>query len=392
MSLKDDLLREIENGRNGKSGVIPVCYDRVSEYIDIAKNTYYTVGGETGAAKSTIIQDMFIIRPIEWYLKNRTPDIKLSIIYFGMERKMFMYSARWMSRKIFEMEGIAISPKKILSKKKTDQMSDHEYKLVTHYTDLLDEWEKDDLLIAHEGSKNPSGMSMYLEAFARKHGTIVDKDKTDKSMENILETRRYTPNHPNHIVLVITDHIGILAPEKESAQTKTQIEKFSRTMREARDVYGFSPVIVQQLNRNMESVERKKFGELAPQLGDFADSGQTQKDSDVIMALFDPFRHVTGDLDGVKHNGYELKNLRDRKFKTYYRSLHILKNSFESAGMNFPMAVQPVYGILKTLPLPTEIKEDLYKRIKSGDFFLEDDDDEGKMPFSGFGDNKTHGR
>jgi len=389
MSLSKELNREIENGMNGKSGIIPIYYSRVKDYIDIAKNTMYTIGGETNAGKSTIAQDMFMIRPIQWYLEHKTPEIKLSVIYFGMERKMYQYSARWLSRLIFLEQGIMISPKKILGRKRSDKMTDHDFRLVQEYYKILDEWEKDDVLLAHQGSKNPSGISMYLEAFAKKHGTVVDKNKDDKSIENILETRTYTPNHPNHIVLVITDHIGILAPERKDKDgtMKSQIDKFSRTMREARDVYGFSPVIIQQLNRNLSDVTRQKLGELAPKLSDFADSSQTQQDSDVIMALFDPYRHVVGDPG--KDNGYDLKRLKDEKFRTFYRSLHILKNSFESSGMQFPMALQPEYGILKTLPKRDDISEAIYKCITSSDYFLQEEEEEHeyeakKVAFNGF--------
>ncbi len=385
MSLRDDLISEIENGRNGKSGIIPFMYERVCDYIDIAKNTMYTIGGETGTGKSTIGQDAFVIKTILWYLKNKTPDLKLSIILFGMERKMYQYTARWMSRLIFEEQGIDISPKKILSRKKKDQMTEQEYQLVREYTKVLDEWEREDLLIAHQGSKNPSGISMYLEAFAKRHGEIKDKDKTDKSIGNILTAKTYTPNHPNHIVLVITDHIGILAPEKELAsQPKAQIDKFSRTMREARDLYGFSPVIIQQLNRNLSDTSRQKIGELAPKLSDFADSSQTQQDSDVIIALFDPYRHVSPTEPG-RDNGFDLARFKDRKFRTYYRTLHILKNSFDSAGMFFSMALDPVRGILKTLPLRDingKIDDSIYERVITGSFFLEEEHGEDRKPFN----------
>lgn len=372
MALSKQLHTEIENGRNGKAGIIPIGYDRISDYIEIAKNTTYVVGGETSAGKSTLTQDMFMIRPIEWYLQNKNDDIKLSIILFGMERKMYQYSARWLARKIFTEQGIDIPPKKVLSRQKNFKMTDKEYMLVQEYYKVLDEWEKDDLLLAFEGSKNPSGISAYLEAFARKHGKIIDKDKTDKSMENILADRTYIPNHPNHIVLVIVDHIGILKPEKDLEKSKGQIDKFSTVMRQARDIYGFSPVIVQQLNRSLSDVTRLKLGDLAPKLSDFADSSQTQHDADVVLALFEPFRHIVGDLDGHKENGYILKGFRDDYFKTYYRSLHILKNSFGTNGIQFPMGLQPEYGIFRTLPRKKDITEDIYGKVTSGAYFLED--------------------
>jgi replicative DNA helicase len=393
IDLADDLLEEIEKGRSGKTGVIPFHYERVEDYIDIAKSTMYTIGGETSAGKSTIAQDAFIIKTILWYLKNKTPNLKLSIIYFGMERRMAMYTARWTSRLIFEEQGIDISPKKILSRKEKDQMTDQEYELVKEYAKVFKEWQKEDLLIAHQGSKNPSGISMYLEAFARKHGTIHDKDKSKKTnlenmtpeeMEHILESRTYKPNHENHIVLVITDHIGILAPEKETSQAKANIDKFSRTMRESRDIYGFSPVIIQQLNRNLSETARQKLGELAPKLSDFADSSQTQQDSDVIMALFDPYRHASASEPG-RDNGFELARFKDKRFKTYYRTLHILKNSFDSAGMSFSMALDPVRGILKTLPrrdINGRVPENIYEKVLTGEFFLEAHEQEDRRPYS----------
>lgn len=374
INLADDLLEEIERGRQGKTGVIPFFYERIDEYIDIAKHTLYVIGGESGVGKSTIAQDAFIVKTVLWYLENKTVDLKLSIIYFGMERKMSMYSARWISRLIFEEQGIDITPKQILSRKKKDQMTDEQYELVKIYTEKLRDWQREDLLIAHQGSKNPTGISKYLEAFARKHGTIYDKDMTDKSMDNILESRTYKPTHENHIVLVITDHIGILAPEKEDSAAKAKIDKFSRTMREARDIYGYSPVIVQQLNRNLSDVSRQKLGELAPKLSDFADSSQTQQDADVIIALFDPYRHIVGDINGQRDNGFELSRFKDRKFRTYYRTLHILKNSFDSAGMSFSMALDPVHGILRTLPRRDQngmVPDSIYDRVCSGMYFLE---------------------
>ena len=389
MSLATDLDKEIQNGRNGKVGVIPVAYERVGDYIDIAKNTYYSVAGETGSGKSTLIQDLFIVNPIRWYLENKNNDIKLSIIYFGMERKMYQYTARWISRLIFEDTGKHIAPKRILGRKQDNALTDAEYKLVQEYYKVLDEWEQDDLLIAHQGSKNPSGISLYLEAFARKYGTIHDKDKTDKSIDNILETRTYTPNHPNHIVLVITDHIGILAPERNSDnKAKTAIDKFSRCMREARDLYGFSPVIVQQMNRNIADVHRHKLGDIAPKLSDIAESSTSAHDSDVIMCLLDPYRHVVKDDRGRygKDDGYDLDKLRDKWWRTYYRTLYILKNSFEASGQKFQMALQPVQGIMRTLPPNNAIPDGIYDEVVSGEYFRSQKEEQEPVlrPFSGF--------
>lgn len=370
MSLASELSKEIENGRNGKSGIIPIQLDRVGNYFDICKNTYYNIGGETGGGKTSFVQDIFVIRTIEWYLKNKNPNIKLSIIGFFMERKMYQYTARWISRKIFEDYGLHVSPKKVLSRRTNDQMTLVEYKLVQSYYDMLDQWEKDDLLIVHEGSFNPTGISIYLEMFARKHGTIIEAKKVskeDRTIDNVLEKRKYIPNHPNHIVLVIGDNSDILTPEEGKGEREL-VMKYSRTMREARDLYGFSPVNLQQLNAEMSGVQRQKMGDLKPKLSDFATCKQIARDSDVVMALFNPFAHAVT-AENENDNGFNLNKLIDNEFKTYYRSIHILKNSFDSSGMQFPLAISPEYGIFSTLPKRKDITDNIYHDIISGEYF-----------------------
>ncbi len=370
MSLSSDLDVQIQAARKGKSGVIPISYNRIGNYMEIAKNTMISIAGETGVGKSTIAVDMFLINPIQWYLANKNDNIKLSVIYLSMERKLYMMTSRIISRLIFEEQGLDISPKKILGRNANFQLTDNEYILVQQYYSRIDEWEKDDLLICHEGSKNSTGISLFLEEFAKRNGIISRKDTTDKSYENILaKPKTYEPSLPNHIVLVITDHIGILTPEEKNAKTKSTIDGFSKTMREARDVYGFSPVIVQQMNRNLSDIHRHRMGDLKPKLSDIADSSNTAQDSDVVLILHDPLRHDPE----ARLPGYELKRFRDKFHRNFYRSLYILKNSFDSCpDTPFPMAIHPIYGILSTLPIPSKVSEDIYDQVLSGQYFLQE--------------------
>lgn len=383
MSLSEDLDKEIQAGRAEGGGTIPINLDRVKDYIEIGKHTLILIGGEPTAGKTTLAQTTFIIDPIEWYLKNKPKGMKLSVISFLMERRMAAYTSRWISRKIFEDTGDNIHPKRILGKKEGERLTDSEYEQVRKYYKMLDEWEKDDLLVPFQGTHNPSGISMYIEAFARKHGTIIDKEKTPHKhvkdmtqgdMDNILKKREYIPNHPNHIVIIVGDNASVLDGEQELNQ-KGLVDKFNKTMANARDVFGFSPVIVQHLNRAISDTSRKKMvGDLIPKLSDFSDSSQTQKSADIVLALFNPYSHCTPE-DQINHNGYSLNKLRDPKFKTYYRSLHLLKNNFEAENIQWPIGMHPTYGILKTLPRVTAeypVNEEIYNQITTGAWFLPD--------------------
>lgn len=379
MTLREELLLEIEKGKSGKNSGIPIGYKRIEEFIEIDKHTMYTIGAETGVGKSTIVQDMFIIRPLMWYMENKEKeDVKLSIIYFGMEGDRVATVCRWISRLIFENEGVLIPSKKIRGKYRKDGqtilMTPVEEELVLRYSGVLDQWEQDDTLKFYSGSKNPTGISRYIEKFAKMHGVVTTKErktKDEESLDDILDTKYYTPYHNNHIVLIITDHISILQPEKEGGEGKLKmnIDKFSRTMREAKDIYKFSPIVVQQLNRNMSDVHRQKLGDLQPKLSDFADSSSTSHDSEIIMAIHDPYRH--GDIKS--HMGYDLSKMKDTRGDTYYRALYILKSRHGTSNVAIQMGLHPQTGKFKALPRSSEIinkEEDLYASIVSGQFFL----------------------
>src|SRR5207253_3047260 len=87
--------------------------------------------------------------------------------------------------------------------------------------------------------------------------------------------------------------------------------------------------------------------------------------------IFEPFRYVTPDVERDLI-GYELAQLRDERGYKYYRSLHILKSSFDGDGINIGIAFHPQTGILKAMPKkPKDMLERDYLEITSGRYFSE---------------------
>ncbi len=373
MLLSESLDKAIRQGMDPDTTMsIPVNLDRLNKHVQITKSRTILIGGEPTAAKTTMAQTSFIVDPIEWYLQHKPKGVKLSVISFLMERKMEEYTSRWISRMIFRDHGTNIHPGKILGRFNDNKLTKAEYDIVSRYYRVLNEWEADDLLIASQGGNNPSGIRKFLRAFARKHGTIHLKDKEDKSDDNILvPIETYEPNHPNHIVLVIGDNASVLDSEQGLKQTEL-VSLFSHTMKYARDVFSMSPVIVQHLNRDISGTARQKLGDLVPKLSDFADSSQTQKAADVVLALLNPTSHITKE-SGHSYLGYDLMKMRDANDLTYFRSLHILKNNFGGENISYPLGIHPTFGILKILPRATSevpIPESMYDNITSGRYFL----------------------
>lgn len=364
IKLKENLNEEIIRGREGKNTTIPISLTKLGDYIEIGRNTMYTIGGITGSGKSTIVQEIFLLSVMDWWMKNKgKTSLKLSVIYFGMERKMFMYAAKWISRAIFKEQGITIPYIKILHRR-GKSLDSTEQKLVNIYMDKFDEWQEDDSLIVFEGTKNPTGISIFIDNFAKKHGEIIPRKDGE------LESKSYKSDHENHLVLIITDHIGILKPEKVDGKTKSNLDKFSTAMREARDLYGFSPVVVQQLNRSVSDVTRLKLNDTIPKLSDFAETSTTSHDSDVVLALLDPYS-VLPEGTSTDIAGYNLQKLKDERGAKFYRSLHILKNSFDSNGIFIPLAFHPYFGIFKDMTKKAkDMTDDDYKAIVDGSYFL----------------------
>lgn len=370
MSIYKNLMKEVDNGLVGRNGSIPFPIAKLDQYLEIAKNTNYLLVGDTGSGKSSAAQDL-ILNTLDWYYDNESEDLKLSIIYFGMERKLYMYSAKWVSRMIFLKEKVLIPVKKILGRRRLngniDKLTSKEYELVDKYAKTFEKWEENDTFICKEGTHNPTGLKIFIDGFAKKHGILTERKEGD-----VLGKKSYEPTHPNHIVLIVTDYVGVLDAEKdENGQKKLRLDKFSWIMRRARDLYGFSPINIQQLSRAVSDYNRLKLNDLKPKIADIADTSELGRDADVIIAIFEPFRYVTQDIT-KDLLGYDLTKLRDKFGYKYYRSIHILKSSFDGDGISVGAAFHPMTGILKAMPsVPDKMTDKEYESVVNGTYFLQ---------------------
>jgi len=207
-----------------------------------------------------------------------------------------------------------------------------------------------------DGPENPVGIAKDLKAYALKRGEIQQLDQYNK---------RYVPNDPNEITLVVLDHIGLLKTTSAQPTKKQAIDKMSDELRYARDFYGYSPVVVSQFNRSISNPIRIKNGDVEPQMEDFADSSTTQNDSDICMALFDPMRYKVEDP-----SGYDLNKLKDDFGSKYFRSLRVIKNSYGEDDIRIGLGFLGQIGMFKELPRRREITDAHYQSVVNKSFFL----------------------
>lgn len=347
---------EVEAGIEGKNSGIPMGFSRLNKYISIRQATYYLIGGYTGSGKTSILDDAFVLNPLDAMLANpKAYDLDLVIKYFSMERRKNFKLAKWICRKIFLGYGKIIPVTRMLGwVEKTDRLTKDEHDLFLLHEEYIDALMTKVEFI--EGAQNPTAIRKFMDEYALQNGEIEQVDAYRKV---------YHPNNVNTIVEVISDHIGLTKGEKDYLKGKPAIDKSSSDKQVMRDLYGFSPIDVSQFNRDIANPMRIKNGDVEPMLEDFKETGSTQENADVVLSLFDPIRYKVADP-----SGYDLTRLQDTEGKKKYRSLKILKNSYGSDDIRIGLAMQPEIGLFKEMPKKKDITDYDYRNIQDNSFFL----------------------
>lgn len=347
----EQLKKEVEAGLAGKNNGIPMGFNRLNKHIGIRRGMYFLVGGNTGSGKTSFIDDAFVLNPVDWYISQKTPDIKLRVIYRSMERPKTYKFAKWVARKIFLDQGVIIPVNKLLGW--TDKMSHDEHDLFLMYEDYINR--VSEIVTIIDGPENPVGIAKELKAHALENGTI-EQDGYNKI---------YIPNDPSETTIVVIDHIGLLKTTKDQPTKKEAIDKMSDELRYARDFFGYTPVVVSQFNRSISNPMRIKNGDVEPQLEDFSESSSTQNDADVVLALFDPIRYKVADP-----SGYSLERLKDQFGAKYFRSLRIIKNSYGSDDLRIGLGFLGEIGLFKELRKKKDMTDVDYENVTNKSFFL----------------------
>lgn len=347
------LSKEVDKGLSGKNESIPMGFDRLNRYIGIRKSIYFLVGGLTGSGKTSFIDDAFVLNPYEFIVspKNKT-NMKLKVIYYSMERNRTYKLAKWVGRRIFLDYGITIPISKLLGW--NNKMNKDEHDMFLAQKDYIEGM--NEVITIIDGTENPIGIAKNLKAYAENHGKIEQIDQYNKI---------YIPNDEDVVTIVVIDHIGLLKPTKDLPTKKQSIDKMSDELRYARDLYGYTPVVVSQFNRDIANPFRIKNGDVEPQLEDFADSSQTQNDADTVLSLFDPMRYKVADP-----SGYNLDKLKDEWGNKYFRSLRVIKNTYGGDDVRIGLGFCGEIGMFKELKKMKDMTDGDYEDVVNKSWFL----------------------
>lgn len=353
----EKLRQDIERGLSGENEGITLGHWRIDQHFQIRKSSLYLLGGFAGSGKTSLADELFVLQPYDWLKENGLLH-KYKVIYWSMERPKSHKLCKWLSRRIFKVEGVLVDFKRILGwYNKVAPLTMDELDLVMKHLPYIDEL-FDTILEGtfHSGRKNPTGIRKFVETYAEAEGKIIQVDKYNKA---------YEANDPSKVTLQIFDHIGKLKGESGKTR-KALLDDFSDDCsNDYRDLYGISSLFISQFNRSIANPMRIKNGDVEPMPEDFKETGDIYEDADVALTIFDPWRYKVPDP-----LGYDLDKLKTEEGAKHYRNIKLMKNNYGAEDIRWGFGYQPQTGIFKLLPKKKDITQFDYEAVLNNAYFL----------------------
>lgn len=355
MSEFQRLLSKIRRAKDEDPLWVPLRYPGLSRHVGISKKLYHLLGGDPGTGKTAFVDQTYVLDAHDYAMRNQD-KVNLKTIYFSMERSEEYKKAKWLAHRLYTENDILVSVPDILNWGTGETLSDEIIEVAEGHDQFFDQLYED--VEIYDGIRNPTGIYKVLVEVALENGTIYGRDEngsyykitlqsfkeggnkqkkvsiraSDCPVELKKRNRKYIPDNDDLIIQIILDHIGKPRPERGYTNKQT-IDKTSEYLQIARDFYGMAVALISQFNRNNANIQRRINTDLTPEQQDFKGSGNTYEDADIVMGLFNPFKHGIDD-----HKGYQIKETLHNGFSRF-RSVTLLKNSYGvdnlTAGFKF---------------------------------------------------------
>ena len=305
----EGVVKEVDRGREGLNKGFPMGFPRLIEHIpDIQKGTSYLIFGESGSGKSAFVDTAYVFNPLDWYLKNKdNTNLKIKILYYSLEISKDRLLLKQITRKIYIDTGLLLDVNYILSRGKHRIRQEH-YELVLKYCKYFEQLSEYLIIKDNSVSNHPYAIYMDLWKYSEEVGTY------EKNSDGIITN--YKEKDPNLYTVIITDHLGLVPPEK-GADKKTTMDKLSSHQVLFRNRCKFTFANLMQVNRSVNDIDRIKLQKekFFLSLADIKNSGNPAEDCDTAIGIFNP-----NNYEFNNYRGYNITRLKDRS-----RFLNIVK-------------------------------------------------------------------
>lgn len=320
MSLYKNTLESLRKNKDlrlsGKFTSIPfILLPELSKVIPgVEQEKYYIVTANSKVGKTKLADFLFLYNPYEFSRLNPTSNVKIKIFYFSLEVSKEEKIRQYLSFRLFKDHNISISPEKLMSKFQDYILSDEILRLIESYDEIMQDFESKVTII--DNIRNPFGIYKYMRDYAYAHGKYYNKQgeiinpadfsNADERIRTkaLVSIDKYVPDDPDEYVIVITDHISLLQPEKGDDLWSAIFKFSSEYCLSMRDRWKYAVVNIQQQASDQEKQQFTFKGDtivakLRPTPDGLADCKLTQRDKLKIHCIFIKFVYIC--------NKYELK-------------------------------------------------------------------------------------
>lgn len=336
MSLVSSLFNSIDKGRSGYNIGLSLGMPKLDTLVyGLQRRWVTTIAGSSGSGKSILTLYSYIYIPFCQYMQDKSINVNFLLFSFEMSAEVLL--AKMLCLHIYDTYKKVITYDEVLSL--TSTCSDSNYELIKESKEWLEEFEKVATII--DKPVTAKGLYAICKEWTIKYGKYIDKETIGE-----YTSQEYIPNNPKQYLIVTVDHIKLL--QVASGHTaKQEIDEACDYLIHFRNKCNFTVIIVQQLNRNYQSQDRRNSSNNLPELQDLSDSSGPAQASETVIALYHPFREKVS-----RCLGYDIRQLLDR-----IRIICLIKNRFgvadKSIGVNFFGEI----GLWRELPLPQDIND-----------------------------------
>lgn len=345
----EGVVKEVDRGREGLNKGFPMGFPRLIEHIpDIQKGTSYLIFGESGSGKSAFVDTAYVFNPLDWYLKNKdNTNLKIKILYYSLEISKDRLLLKQITRKIYIDTGLLLDVNYILSRGKHRIRQEH-YELVLKYCKYFEQLSEYLIIKDNSTSNHPYAIYRDLWNYSEEVGTY------EKNADGIITN--YKEKDPNLYTVIITDHLGLVPPEK-GADKKTTMDKLSSHQVLFRNRCKFTFANLMQVNRSVNDIDRIKLQKekFFLSLADIKNSGNPAEDCDTAIGIFNP-----NNYEFNNYRGYNITRLKDRS-----RFLNIVKNRDGEAHKSLGLLFLGEVGFFKEFPHAVDMTNDIYDSISN---------------------------
>ncbi len=244
--ITESLFKNIYRGKQGLNKGLSTGIPKLDKVtFGLQRKYHYTIGGDSGAGKSTFALFSYIYKPLVQALNG---EIDAHFLIFSFELSSTVLFAKLLSLDLYDNYGVEVSYEDILSL--TSIIDDKTLELIEKRKFWLAKAEK--LISIVDKSVSPEYVDTVLKMWFCKFGkfsTIYDSQREEQEI--------YTPKNPLQYTIVLTDHIRLT---KSKGDIKTTIDDLCKVQIPYRNICEGTFINVQQLNRGFKAMDRRAGG------------------------------------------------------------------------------------------------------------------------------------